>query len=86
MKRVSALEAQVLEGRAELSSTQADRNGFASELATAREAVVRVDELKALVVEAKAKEEVLRVEAASLKTALKVLMVLLVCTKCVLAV
>lgn len=51
-------------------------DGLSSELAAAREAVVHVGELKASIAEAKAKEEALRVETASLKTALKVIMVL----------
>lgn len=68
--RVSSLEAQVLDGKAELACAQAHSEGTASELAAAREAVGCLDDMKT---EAKAREEGLNAEIANLKNALKVL-------------
>jgi len=69
---VSALESQVLEGRAALASTEADRSGMISELAVARETAGRVEELKANVAEANTREEALRAQMVASKKALEV--------------
>lgn len=71
-KRVSSLETQLLEGKAALASSQADRNSIVSDLAAAREISNRVEELKAAVTESTTRERALSVKIASLKTALKV--------------
>lgn len=72
MTRVSFLETQVLEGRAALASAHADKSGMVLELAAARGAGGRVEELQAAVVEAAAREEALRVEMSSTRSAIKV--------------
>lgn len=71
-ERVSSLETQVLDGRSALASAVADRDGMVSELKAAREVGGRAGELKVAVLEATAREEALRVEMASLQSALKV--------------
>lgn len=79
--RVSSLEVQVLDGRAELASAQAHSEGTASELAAAREAAREalgclgdMKDMKAVAAaEARAREESLNAEIANLKNALKVL-------------
>eukprot|EP00904_Undaria_pinnatifida_P001842 jgi/Undpi1/11659/HiC_scaffold_36.g13954.m1 len=70
MERVSSLEAQVLEGRAVLASAETDKGGLVSELAVAREAVGRMEEVKAEMAAAMAREEALRVEIAAQNNAL----------------
>ena len=72
MERVSSLEAQVLEGRAVLASAETDKGGLVSELAVAREAVGRMEEVKAEMAAAMAREEALRVEIAAQNNALTV--------------
>lgn len=72
MARVSSLESQVLEGRAALASSEADKTGMASELVVSREVAGRVEELKAAVAEAAIREEALRVEMTASKSALEV--------------
>lgn len=72
MARVSSLEAQVLEGRAASASAEADRDGMLSELTVARDAVGRMEEVKAEMAAAMAREEALRVEVAAQNNALKV--------------
>ena len=72
MARVSSLEAQVLEGRAVLASAEADRDGVLSELTVARDAVGRMEGVKAEIAAAMAREEALRVEIAAQNNALKV--------------
>lgn len=72
MARVSSLESQVLEGRAALAFAEADRGGMISELEVTRETASRVKELKAVIVEATAREEALRMEMAASKNALEV--------------
>ncbi len=69
---MSALESQVLEGRAALASTEADRSGMISELAVARETAGRMEELKAKMAEATTKEEALRTQMVASKNALEV--------------
>lgn len=71
-ERVSSLEAQVLEGRAALASTQADRDGMISELAAARKRIDQMEELKAGILEATAREGALRTHIAGIQSALKV--------------
>lgn len=72
MARVSSLEAQVLEGKAASASAEADRDGILSELRAARDAVSRMEGVKAEVAAAMAREEALRVEIAAQNNALKV--------------
>lgn len=72
MARVSSLESQVLEERAALAFSEADRKGMISELAATRETASRVKELEVVVAEATAREEALRVETAASKNALEV--------------
>lgn len=69
---MSALESQVLEGRAALAANEADRSGMISELAVAREAAGRVEELKACIAEATTREEGLRAQMVASKNALEV--------------
>lgn len=72
MLRVSSLEGQVLEGKAAVASTEADRSGILSELAATREAAARAEELKAAITESTSREEALRVEMAATRNALEV--------------
>lgn len=72
MARVSSLEAQVLEGRAVLASTEAEKDGMLSELTAARDAVGCMEGVKAEMAAAMAREEALRVEIAAQNNALKV--------------
>lgn len=69
---MSALESQVLEGRAALASAEADKTGMESELVVTRETAGRVEELKAAMAEAAIREEALRVEMTASKSALEV--------------
>lgn len=72
MARISSLEAQVLEGRAVLATAEADRGGIVSELSAAKDAVGCMEEVKAEMAAASAREEALRVEIAAQNNALKV--------------
>lgn len=72
MARVSSLESQVLEGRGALAFAEADKNRILSELAVSRETASRVKELEAVMAEATAREEALRVEMATGRNALEV--------------
>ena len=69
---MSILESQVLEGRAALASTEADRSGMISELAVAKEAAGRVEEMKANMADATSREEALRAQLAASKKSLEV--------------
>ncbi|CAM9779321.1 unnamed protein product [Ascophyllum nodosum] len=71
-ERLSSLEVQVLEGRAELSCAQVERKAIASELATAREGVSSLEDTKAAMeAEARAREERLRIEIVNIENTLK---------------
>lgn len=69
---MASLETTVLEGRAVLASTQADRDGIAMELTAAREACVQTGELKAEAVKAHVREEGFRVEIDRINNDLQV--------------
>lgn len=69
---MSSLETKLLEGRAALASTKFDRDTIALELVDAKTASVRVGEQKEEILEAKAREEALRMEVDTIKNALQV--------------
>eukprot|EP00752_Nemacystus_decipiens_P003758 g3461.t2 len=71
MTRVSSLESQVLEGRAALASTEADKTRIMSELTVMREAASRMRELKTALAEAAAREEALRGDMTANKSTLE---------------
>lgn len=71
-ERVSSLETKLLEGRAALALVKADKDAIALELVDAKEASVRMGEQKEEIVEAKAREEALRMEVDTTKNTLQV--------------